>query len=170
MFRPTGWDRKSAGSVLKRSWRPPLRGVFMPKSIWNRVVESKPIDQKAKSIARSGGIHYEPPPPSDGHRWFADCPAKVPIPACILKQPDFSDLTGTVIGDMRVIGWGGPGNGWICRCVCGRFEYKSRKGVLRPDPSSSAACCIVCNNTRGMRDFRKPSVFNPPSQKSGTRG
>jgi hypothetical protein len=73
------------------------------------------------------------PPPA------AAAPQAIPAPACplpvlplespLLLQIEFEDLTDRVFGNLTVIGWGGKGR-WVCRCNCGRFDYR-RTATLR---------------------------------------
>lgn len=92
----------------------------MPKSVWNRVVDSTPIDRTAKSVV-SRGAHYDPEVINPLHTqvWFTDCPPIVPA-----IWPDFS---GRQYGMLTVVGYGG-GIGkhrrWICLCTCGRYVYR----------------------------------------------
>jgi len=141
----------------------------MKTSDLSRIATSSPIDRTAKNVTAQHAIsHYRPEPTSPYHgsmpRWYEECPPLIPIPKSQLGQLGFVDYTGRTVGRMKVIGWGGlvPGRKapWICRCACGRYEFRKsaalKNGCLSVDGDH---CCTVCNNTRRVREGRGNSYL-----------
>lgn len=120
------------------------------------VGNSSPIDRQT-AISVSGGVAYEPCLKYED-ACFSECPEILPIPK---NQPEFTDLTGTRKGLIRVIGYGGSGNGgskWICMCACGRYQMIGTKALKRVR-DKQPLLCQVCDNIRAVRDFGKDSRF-----------
>ena len=134
------------------------------KSTWDRVVDSSPIDRTASTVT-SSGTHYEPEPTNPCIRWFNECPSFVDHPTA----PSFVDLTGRSLGYMTVMGYAGKLNNnkngmWVCRCVCGRYEYRKSHVIRNPKPTDELNRCSVCNNTLRVRDHGKKSYLTHRKQ------
>lgn len=80
--------------------------------------------------------------PSNAHPGFDTLPSLSPRPA------QATDYTGRQRGKMTAIAWyrpsrSGKGTLWLCRCECGRYEYR-RPGTwaARPHPEDRCEACL----------------------------
>ncbi len=76
--------------------------------------------------------------PSNAHPGFDTLPSLSPRPA------QATDYTGRQRGKMTAIAWyrasrSGKGTLWLCRCECGRYEYR-RPGTWAARPHPEDRC------------------------------
>lgn len=97
--------------------------------------ECEPVDAVA-ARAMSGGAHYTPEWRKPPHTMDAPLPT-IPYPN---RE---ADLTGSVNGSMRILGYLGRDK-WLARCVCGKYER--RQGIMwrrnLRDGKAGGPCCF----------------------------
>ena len=88
-----------------------------------------PVNATAARVV-SSGQHYEPSKVITN--LDTDLPIKTrPVTATLLKDPNFTDLTGIMFGRFTVIGLEANSNGglWVVRCQCGRYATRRSKAI-----------------------------------------
>jgi hypothetical protein len=87
------------------------------------------------------GIHFE----YKANENSADSDLPLPlreIDDCIKENPSFTDLTGMVVGRLKVVGLSVKNRRWVCRCSCGR--YVLRKALALTTGTAGGAPCDQC--------------------------
>lgn len=142
--------------------------------------ESLPIDQIARRVT-SPGVTYAPNRTAYCETWDVP-PPLAPCDHPAFSQPEFEDLTGTVRGRMRIVGYLGvrsseKGSGWLARCACGKYEVRRSKRWKRGVADGADDMCAVCDWTRKLRDneeaYRKglnPGYASAESLKGAPNG
>lgn len=114
---------------------------------WDAIAASSPLDSTAAKVT-ARGTHYEPEIGfgSQAH-WDAPPPIKP-----YRHNPQCQDLTGLKFGRFTVIGLHDSKRGshakgpatWICKCVCGDYESRTKKAITNPKNTQDA--CKKCRD------------------------
>lgn len=95
-------------------------------------VSGVPVNKTAARVLRGGdGFQYSVK--NENARHYV---STTPPPLFEWKGPREFNMTGQVIGDMTVIGYGGKGKSgkkqakWVCRCRCGNHQFFHRKALI----------------------------------------
>jgi hypothetical protein len=64
------------------------------------------------------------------------------IDEAVASNPSFVNLSGMVIGRLKVVGLSTKKRRWVCRCSCGR--YVLRKALALTSGSAASAPCDQC--------------------------
>jgi hypothetical protein len=116
---------------------------------YDRLASSAPVNRGA-AVARDGGGEHFDVSTTVSH-WKAPPPTK-PAPNGV------PDLTGNVVGRLRVIGYLNShprrGAAWLVRCSCGDYEYRRSKSIL--NPSNTLDRCQEC---RKLQQLKRNTFF-----------
>src|ERR1700748_451152 len=98
--------------------------------IFNQLLTSRPVDRAAARVIGCG-VEYEPDKKIVRLHWSAP-PATIAVAPFKALNPLFDDLTGLVVGRMKVIGYLGKIKKnkpalWLVRCNCGDYEARKSK-------------------------------------------
>ncbi|WP_207285199.1 hypothetical protein [Pseudomonas sp. FW300-N2A2] len=64
------------------------------------------------------------------------------IDEALTANPSFVNLTGMVVGRLKVVGLSTKNRRWVCRCSCGR--YVLRKALALTSGTTAGAPCDQC--------------------------
>ena len=119
----------------------------MGRNTWDAVLASSPLNATAGAVT-SKGYQFNSNNVVKEHSWDGP-PAMVKLDQSILAQPGFVDLTGMVVGRLKVLGMlarnkaGSNGALWVCRCSCGKYVGRRSK----PLKQGVTDRCDDCNYT-----------------------
>lgn len=140
-------------------------------------VERVPIDRTARRVT-SPGVAYTPNFKPYCETWDVP-PPLAPSDHPAFLTPEFQDLTGTVRGRMRIIGYlgvrpSGKGSGWLARCSCGKYELRRSQSWKRGMADGSDDMCAICawtlkvrSNEERYRQGENPGYNSPKQSKGG---
>lgn len=136
----------------------------MGRDTFDAVLASVPNGATAGRVA-SRGNHYEPNI-DFGDKFHGDAPPPMrKFDPGLAKNPEFKNLTGLKVGRLTVVGLARQvsethGALWVVRCVCGDYEYRRTRTLLktkRPDMQM----CHVCYDLQQKRLIYKTEGARP---------
>lgn len=94
-----------------------------------------PVDQTAANVIK-GGVHWDKD--ARGTEVCDENPLPMMKPA-----PDAPKLIGFRFGYMTVVGFSAERTKmWVCKCLCGRYTYRSTKAIRNQKNSHDG--CVRC--------------------------
>jgi hypothetical protein len=129
--------------------------MTMKTSDFYAVAPLAPVNSTAGRVA-SRGEHFVYKPKASTARSHAPLPCG-PKP----DTPQFVDLTGMKVGRLTVVGYAvqtgenKSGSLWNVRCVCGFYEQRRRKALLKATSTSCSECHLVEQNRKLYRQENK---------------
>jgi hypothetical protein len=100
------------------------------KDSFDRVLSSRPVNRTAAIVVGSKGDHWNAKVPS--YHMHSDTPLPIiPMSKADLMNPEYVDLSGTMYGRLKVIGYYGNKR-WVVRCSCGAYEVRRAKAIKSP--------------------------------------
>lgn len=119
----------------------------------DRIFASAPASRQAAVVAGKG-VHWESPIQDDSGR------SDDPLPIFPFDtRGGGKDLTGSVVGRFRILGYGGTyknaagksvGARWVGRCACGRYQRFKTRSITAP--SEADMKCDRCKYLVGIKD------------------
>lgn len=130
-----------------------------PRTVdYDRLASSAPLNaDAARAYAMTG--ESEPDAKISEHVAHYEAPPKTSPP---VNDPSLPDLTGRKVGHFTVVGFlrrPGRKGRWLVKCLCGRYEERSTKGVTHPSPTADGRPqqCQRCNH---LHHLQRQSYFD----------
>lgn len=126
-----------------------------------RVFTSRPINATAARVV-SKGTHWNPVSYRNEREWSTP-PSMKQITASMRIDPNFTNLTGTPLGNLVCVGISSEpeskakgGSKWVMRCTCGNYVIRSTRSIKKQgDPDD---CCPTCQALRAIRYHQSPAA------------
>jgi hypothetical protein len=121
---------------------------------FDAIAAAAPLNRTASTVRDGSGDTWEPTMKSGQKHWKAPPLPLEPFIA-VPGSKWLIDLTGRQVGRLTVVRYHGrsgvstPEPMWLVRCVCGDYELRRAKSIIKE--TENDPCCLICRANDRLR-------------------